>query len=119
MVRLLGIDTPELAQPPFGRQSRAQLQRLLRGKEFVALETDVRERDQYGRVLAYVWSDSVTMVNIEQLRSGYAVPYILPPNVKYAADFRAASSAARKARAGLWSSGAFDCAPSDFRRRKC
>jgi len=53
-VRLLGIDTPELQQEPWGREARSFLQRLLPVNDVVRLETDVRERDQYRRILAYV-----------------------------------------------------------------
>lgn len=118
-VRLLGIDTPELQQEPWGREARSFLQRLLPVNDVVRLETDVRERDQYRRILAYVWTDSATMVNEAVLRAGYGVPYIVSPNVKHAATLRAASASARDARAGLWAADAFACTPSDFRRGRC
>lgn len=117
-VRLLGIDAPELAQRPWGRQSSAHLARLLPRRSVVRLDLDVRERDRYGRVLAYAWSDS-GMVNERMLRAGLAVVYVQPPNVKYADDLRAAARAARAEGSGLWSTPAFDCTPADYRQRRC
>jgi micrococcal nuclease len=47
------------------------LQTFVRGR-FVRLETDIKERDQYGRLLAYVYVDDI-FVNAELVRQGQAV----------------------------------------------
>ncbi|MBC8122990.1 MAG: thermonuclease family protein, partial [Gemmatimonadaceae bacterium] len=81
-VRLLGIDAPEKAQKPWGERSKAHLEKLV-GTSEVRLETDVRERDRYGRLLAHVWVGKA-LINQEMVASGHALLYTVPPNVKYA-----------------------------------
>jgi micrococcal nuclease len=117
-VRLLGIDTPELAQGEPGRQAHAALRRLLPRGTAVRLERDVAPRDRGGRALAYVWTGS-RMINESLVREGWAMLYTLPPNVKYAARLERAQREARAAGAGLWGSGGFECSPLAYRRREC
>ena len=119
VVRLLGIDAPERGQRPYGAQATQFLQTLLPAGSVVILDRDVRERDRYGRLLAYLWTDSATMVNEDLLRAGLAVVDIQPPNVKYADGLRSAAREAREARTGLWATPAFECLPTDFRKKKC
>ena len=119
MVRLLGIDAPERNQGPYGKQATQFLETTIPPGSMVLLDRDVRERDRYGRLLAYLWTDSATMVNEDMLRAGLAVVDIQPPNVKYADELRAAARAAREAQVGLWATPAFTCLPVDFRRKKC
>lgn len=117
-VRLLGIDTPEMTQRPFGERARSALRELLPIGSKVLLERDVQTRDRYGRYLAYVWRDSV-LVNWVMLRRGFAVLYTAPPNVQYVEHFQKAQRAAREEEAGLWSLVAFACEPSEHRHRRC
>jgi len=117
-IRLLGIDTPELAQGEPGRQAHAALRRLLPRGTRVRLESDVALRDRFGRELAYVWTGS-RMVNESLVRQGWAMLYTLPPNVKYAGRLERAQKEARAAGAGLWASGGFECSPVAWRRREC
>src|SRR5438093_5837945 len=58
-VRYIGIDTPEIGPPirrlqPGGREAAEVNRTLVEGKR-VRLELDARERDRYGRLLAYVY----------------------------------------------------------------
>jgi len=58
-VRYIGVDTPELHHPrrrrePGAREAAAVNRDLVLGRH-VRLELDVRTRDRYGRLLAYVW----------------------------------------------------------------
>jgi len=85
-IRYIGMNTPETHHPtkgeePGGREAAETNRRLVGGKR-VRLELDVRTRDRYGRLLAYVWVDDV-MVNAELLRLGYAQVMTVPPNVKH------------------------------------
>jgi micrococcal nuclease len=106
-VRLTGIDTPETKHPSkpvqcFGPEATARTTELALGKA-VGLELDVQQRDRYGRLLAYVWPDgSMLMLNEQLAAEGYALPLTIPPNVKYAEQFRAASASARESGLGLW-----------------
>lgn len=117
-VRLIGIDTPELDQRPFGRQAADALARLVRVGSVVQLEPDVEERDPYRRVLAYVWAGR-TMVNWRMVRDGWAVLLTYPPNVQYVEALTDAERRARDERKGLWGTGGFDCPPADHRRNRC
>ena len=117
-VRLIGIDSPESQQRPYGDRARQALLELLTAGAAVRLETDVAPTDRYGRVLAYVWIGPV-LVNEAMVRNGWAVLYTVPPNVKYADRLTRAQNEARAHGAGLWSQRGFECLPSDFRRKLC
>jgi micrococcal nuclease len=114
-VRLLGIDSPERGQGPAYQEARRGLQRYLKPAQTVALEVDVRPRDQYGRTLAYVWVGD-TLVNEALVRDGWALLYTVPPNVRYVDRIRQAERAARTGKRGLWSEGEISCRPAEFRR---
>jgi micrococcal nuclease len=117
-VRLIGVDSPESGQSPYGERARSALVKLLPAGSGVRLESDVASTDRYGRVLAYVWAGS-TLVNEAMVRDGWAVLYTVPPNVKYADRLTRAQSEARAHGAGLWSQRGFECLPADFRRKRC
>ena len=117
-VRLIGIDSPEWRQRPFGSKAQQALLRLLPTGFPVLLEHDVTLTDRYGRLLAYVWVGP-TLVNEAMVHGGWAVLYTVPPNVKYAERFSRAQNEARTRGAGLWAERGFDCLPMDFRRRRC
>ena len=104
-VRYIGIDAPEVHHPiwgeePGGREAAALNRRLVGGRH-VRLELDVRARDQYGRLLAYVWVGDL-MVNAELVRLGYAQVMTVPPNVRHQALFVKLQREARAAGRGLW-----------------
>ncbi len=115
---MIGIDTPELRQQPYGGQAKEALRVMLVGRAEVALELDVERRDSYDRLLAYVWVDSL-MANWALVRQGWAVVLTYPPNVRYVDWFYAAQLESREEGAGLWNSGGFDCLPRDRRRGRC
>lgn len=70
-VRYLAIDAPEIDSGQcFFSQSKQKNQDLVLGKK-VRLEYGKEEKDQYGRVLAYVWQENV-LVNLELVRGGFA-----------------------------------------------
>jgi micrococcal nuclease len=117
-VRLIGIDSPEREQHPFGDQARRALLQLIPPGTAVRLQRDVAPNDRYGRVLAYVWIDS-TLVNETMVKDGWAVLYTVPPNIKYANRLGRAQKEARARRSGLWSGSGFECLPGDFRRGRC
>ncbi|RZN33708.1 MAG: hypothetical protein EFT35_10260 [Methanophagales archaeon ANME-1-THS] len=98
-VRLLGINSPEQGHPYY-EEARTRLKELIEGKT-VRLERDVEDKDQYGRLLRYIYCDD-TMVNVEMVRGGYANVYISPPNTKYSNKFEEAEQEAKNAHRGLW-----------------
>jgi micrococcal nuclease len=104
-VRYIGVNTPEVHHPrkgeePGGREAAAVNRTLVEGRR-VRLELDVRARDRYGRLLAYVWIGD-TMVNAELVRRGYAQVMTVPPNVRHQSLFLALQREARDAERGLW-----------------
>ena len=117
-VRLIGIDTPERSQGPFGQTAGAALAGLLPVGTQAQLEQDVDARDQFGRLLGYVWVGR-TMINWRMVRDGWAVLLTYQPNVQYVDWFIDAERRAREEGRGLWASGGFDCRPIDHRRNRC
>ncbi|KUG03311.1 nuclease(snase)domain [hydrocarbon metagenome] len=104
-VRLIGVDTPETVHPtigeePYGREASNYTKSRLTDQQ-IELELDVQDRDQYGRLLAYVWIGS-ELFNETLVRQGYAQLSTYPPNVKYVDRFTAAQTVARNASLGLW-----------------
>jgi micrococcal nuclease len=118
-IRLLLIDAPELAQGAAGSNAREALLRILPVGTSVTVETDVRPRDSYKRILGYVYLPDGKMANEEMARTGYATSLVYPPNVRYVERIRRAVDDARKAKRGLWATNFFDCSPRDYRAGRC
>lgn len=117
-VRLTGIDAPEMADSTHGPRSARALSSMASVGDTILLELDVQPRDQYRRVLAYAWRNG-SLLNLRMVREGWAVPYTVPPNVRYEATFRAAQRSARADGAGHWKTNGFACTPAEFRRGAC
>jgi micrococcal nuclease len=117
-IRLIGIDAPESDQPPHGATATRNLARLVPPGSRIVLERDATPRDQYGRVLAYLWYQG-QMVNWWMVREGWAVAYRFEPDVRWADLLARAETTARGEKRGLWSVGGFTCLPSDHRRKEC
>ena len=108
-VRLTGIDTPEIAHRPedvaecFADEAAAFTTSLVPIGTVVRLERDVVGRDDYGRLLAYVYRvDDGVFVNWEVVRHGFALPLSIPPNEAMAEAIVHAARAAQADGAGLW-----------------
>jgi endonuclease YncB( thermonuclease family) len=87
----------------FGPEAKARLAELLPEGTEVRLERDVEARDQYDRLLAYVYrAEDEAFVNLLLVEEGYAESYPYRPNTAHQADFDAAEQAARTAERGLW-----------------
>jgi len=119
-VRLIGIDTPEsrnnyktrrdsrrsgIAIAEIIRQGRAAtrfVKSVVNKGDFVKLEFDVRLRDRYKRLLAYVYLMDGRMLNEVIIRSGYASVMTYPPTVRYTDRFVRGYRYAREKRLGLF-----------------
>lgn len=104
-LRFIGVDTPETdperGPEPYGEEARRFTRRSLEG-EWVTLEFDVKKKDDYGRLLAYVYLPDGTMFNETLLEEGYAQVATFPPNTRYLDRFEEAQEEAREARRGIW-----------------
>lgn len=103
-VRLIWVDTPESVHPTqwvdaYWIEASEYTKGMLENKS-VELEFDVQERDQYGRLLAYVWIDGA-MFNKTLLSEGYGYASTWAPNVKYTEEFKALESQAFEQDKGL------------------
>jgi len=109
-VRYIGVNAPEIPHPEArgwlegGAQATAVNQLLVAGQD-ARLVLDVRHRDNYGRLLAYVWmhrAGKPLMANAEMVRLGYAQVMTIPPNVRHQELFLKLQREARDAGRGLW-----------------
>lgn len=116
-IRLIGIDAPEMDQRPWGRKSKECLISLISATDSrIALEYDIEQRDKYGRILAYIWTQDGKMINEEMMKKGCAVLFTFPPNVRYAELFRAAQKKAQGHKAGIWGERGLQEKPYDYRK---
>jgi len=104
-IRYIGIDTPETVKPDtpvqcYGPQASAQNHELVEGRT-VRLVFDRERRDDYGRLLAYVYAGR-RFVNAALVRGGYARPLTIPPDTDHAGLFQRLASRAGRAGRGLW-----------------
>ena len=103
VVRLIGIDAPELSQPG-GEESREYLAHLILNKG-VTLKKGYEDRDKYSRLLRFVYLGN-TCINEEMIRQGYAEARYSTKNPirKYYIQLEIE---AETAKAGLWSDNIF------------
>lgn len=106
-VRLIGIDTPEVAHGADpaecgGPEAALYLESLIPPGTEVTVLRDIVGRDHYGRLLGYVTLGDV-IVNLQIAAAGYARPLRIPPNVRMSVEISLAVDAARRARLGMWS----------------
>ncbi|MFC1703855.1 thermonuclease family protein [Candidatus Omnitrophota bacterium] len=116
-----------------GKAVQRFIKSLVEEKE-VQLEFDVERRDSYSRLLAYVWYEicpeshskdmdipenfqtgyrkniqgydgTFVFLNATIIKSGYALPFISGPNVKYASFLEKLHEEAEQKNRGLWSKG--------------
>lgn len=108
-VRLIGVNTPESVKPDtpvecFGHEASQHTAELLPPGTVIHLERDLEPRDDYGRLLAYVFrATDGLFVNDDLVRLGYARTLRIRPNVTYAAQLARSSQRARDEGLGLWS----------------
>ena len=104
-VRLIQIDTPELASKEcYGIQAKSELSKLLNQVGEVSLTSDpnLDEVDKYGRSLRYVFVGN-TNLNLKLIEIGAAAPYFYRGEKGiYAAQFLKAAQTAQKRKLGMW-----------------
>lgn len=105
-VRYIGMDTPETVDPKkpvqcFGPQASEENKKLVAGQT-VRLERDTTDRDQFGRLLRYVFVGD-NFINLDLVQQGFARVATFAPDTRYQSQFTAAQQSAQKADLGLWS----------------
>jgi micrococcal nuclease len=103
-VRLLGINAPELDDP--GDDIAKDVLALMIYNRQVKLEKDITDRDDYDRLLRYVYVDGIC-VNAEMVRLGYAEARFYPPDTLHRSIFVNNEKTAVRNRRGLWSFAVF------------
>jgi micrococcal nuclease len=98
-IRLIGINAPEIGKP-CSLEAKDKLTELIKGKK-IRMETDIGEKDEYGRLLRYVYIDNL-FVNAEMIRLGLARFEEIEPNVKFSNLFLETENKARKAKRCIW-----------------
>lgn len=112
-VRLGGIDAPEKDQS-YGDQSKAELERLIGGKQVYLVETD---QDKYGRTVGVLFirdGHSYRNVNLAMLEAGAAWHYV---QYSLGSAYAEAEQRAQAARRGLWAEPS-PTAPWDYRHQR-
>jgi micrococcal nuclease len=103
-VRLLGINAPETGDPGADIAKHALV--LLVQEKRVRLEPDITEKDDYDRLLMYVFVDDI-LINAEMVRMGYAETRFYPPDTLYKAELESIEKIAIRNKRGLWSFDVF------------
>ena len=109
IVRLIGIDTPELVDTRrpvecFAQEASQKANELLADR-MVRLETDPTQdtRDVFGRLLAYAYRDDGLFFNQHMIETGYAFEYTYRTPYQFQQEFKTAEQNARTNNLGLWS----------------
>ncbi|MCX5969071.1 MAG: thermonuclease family protein [Cyanobacteria bacterium] len=111
-IRLACIDAPELAQSPYGQQSRSDLQtRLAKGREVTILP---HTTDRYGRTVAEVIRG--ININLVLVEDGQAFAYRQYLGGCEAKKYLDAEYRASRHRYGVWQGEGGITRPWDFRR---
>jgi micrococcal nuclease len=126
--RLIGIDAPDLAQEPWGKQAKQRLEELvgLPGKNAVSVEFEGEEADKYGRRFVYLWKDG-RLLNEQLLRDGCVLVSMSTSSSsannssvnKYRERSIRGSQYARLMGLGIWNSHLpMRMSPSEFRKEE-
>ena len=107
-VRYLLIDTPETVKKntpvqPFGLEASKRTEELLSAAQSLTIMFDVgKEKDRYGRYLAYVFIDGELIQNT-LIREGLAkIAYVEAPNTYFLDELMLSEEQAKKDGIGIW-----------------
>ncbi len=108
-VRLIGMDTPEIAGPYnpqddyFGPEAAQYTKKLLENQSVYLIPDPMQSnRDKYDRLLRYVFLEDGTLVNAKLIAEGYAYNYIYEP-FQFMKQFDYLEKQAKENQLGLWS----------------
>ncbi|QQK80357.1 thermonuclease family protein [Salicibibacter cibi] len=95
-------DPPECEPEPYGDEATEFATEVLLG-ETVYLEQDESERDQYDRLLFYVYVEEDRMFQEMLLEEGLAEVAVFEPDVRYEEEFYEIQEEAQEDGKGMWS----------------
>lgn len=98
-VRLLNMDTRERGENCY-TEAKQRLEGLILLKN-ITLERDKENKDRYDRLLRYVYLSN-TLINLQLVKEGLAIVYIIEPNTKYQQQFKDAEKTARQEGGCVW-----------------
>ncbi len=108
-IRLLNIDTPELARDGTDAECGAleaaeHLETLVSSGDLVWLVADREDRDRFDRPLRGVWTDDGVFLNERLAEEGFAEVVLFPPNDRFRRRIEGAVQRAQAADRGIWGS---------------
>lgn len=107
-IRFLGIDTPETHHPDkgvqcFGPEASSKTKELLAsGRVKLAADSKAKNRDKYGRLLRYIYTEDGQNVEEILLQAGYAFVF-RGENFDNKSNYLKLEKNAKQSGAGLWS----------------
>jgi endonuclease YncB( thermonuclease family) len=106
-IRLIGINTPELARnnspaEPYAFAAKDTLTKLFKQNKSIGLVFGKNKKDHYGRVLAHVFLGDGDNTQEILLKQGYASAIIIPPNTQFSDCYLEAEKIARCDNRGIW-----------------
>lgn len=108
-IRLIGIDTPELArnnQPaqPYADQARQVLTEIIkRSQQKIQLLYGIDRKDKYQRTLAHLYMPDGQNIQALMIQQGLATAFTTPPNDRFSSCYRQQEQVAIEQKTGIWS----------------
>ena len=99
-IRLIGIDAPETDEEYY-QESKTYLANQILHQE-IKLESDVTDKDKYGRSLRYIWFGG-ELINAQIVRNGLAIAKQFDPDTKYQHLIADAEKEAMEQKIMMWS----------------
>lgn len=120
-VRLIGIDTPELArrkrkhitpEQPFALEARDYARDLISqyGHQ-VRLMPGIEKTDHYGRQLFHIQLSDGSLLQSRLLKAGLAIAYTTPPNQQLSACYQNNEQLAREKKSRIWANLKYQTIP--------
>lgn len=106
-IRFIGVDTPETVHPSkpkecYGDEASKKTLEMLLGKSVHLIpDPQTKDRDQYGRLLRFVFLEDGTFVNAKLIEGGFGFNYIYDP-FQFMKEFDRLEKQAKSAKVGLW-----------------
>lgn len=108
-LRMIWIDAPESSTLKtwyvecYWDEAKLHLKEILKWQKKIWIELDFTqwEKDQYWRILAYVFTDSINL-NKKMIEDWYAFEYTFKDSYKYQKEFQASELRARNSWVWIW-----------------